>query len=112
MLKLILNDNTELELADYDLMSQFVFVFADRAEFNVTWGSLTSDNLANVEIQSDGLTIQRLKNLVLDSVQAVYNTDDSITGHFYFHGDDLIETKTPEDEEYIRVAKILLGEVV
>ena len=112
MLKLILNDNTEIELADYELMVQFVFIFNSREEFVTTWGKLTPSNLSNVTIQSDGHTIQQFTNLILDSVQAVYNTDSSITGHFFIHGDDIITTKTPEDEEYIQVAKILLGEVV
>lgn len=112
MLKLILNDNTEMELADGGFMSQFVILFNNRTAFNAAWGKMTAENLSNVEIQSDGQTVQRLQNIVLDGVQAVYNSDNTITGHFYFHGADPVGTKTQEDEEYIQAAKILLGEEV
>lgn len=112
MLKLILNDDTELELADGGFMSQFVILFNSRTAFNTAWGKLTPENLSSVTIQLDGQTIQRLQNLTLDGVQAVYNGDNTITGHFYFHGADPVGTMTAEDEEYIQAAKILLGEGV
>lgn len=110
MLKLILNDNTEMELADGGFMSQFVILFNSRTAFNTAWSKMTAENLSNVEIQSDGQTVQRLQNIVLDGVQAVYNGDNTITGHFYFHGAEPVGAKTQEDEEYIQAAKILLGE--
>lgn len=112
MLKLILNDETELELVDGGFMTQFVILFSSRTAFNTAWGKLTPENLSNVVIQSDGQTIQRLQNLTLDGAQAVYNPDNTITGHFYFHGADPVGMKTEEDEEYIQAAKILLGEEV
>ena len=112
MLKLILNDETELELADGEFMTQFVVLFSSRTAFNTAWGMLTPENLSNVVIQLDGQAIQRLQNLTLDGVQAVYNPDNSITGHFYFHGAEPVGTKSEEDEEYIQAAKILLGEEV
>ena len=112
MLKLILNDNTEMELADGGFMSQFVILFNSRTAFNTAWGKLTPENLSSVIIQLDGQTIQRLQGLTLDGVQAVYNSGGTITGHFYFHGAEPVGVKTQEDEEYIQAAKILLGEEV
>ena len=112
MLKLILNDETELELADSGFMTQFVILFNNRAAFNTAWEKMTTANLSNVAIQFDGQIIQRLVNLTLDCVQAIFNPDGSITGHFHFHGADPVGMKTNEDEEYIQAARILLGEEI
>lgn len=102
MLKLILNDETDVELADAT-SNDLVILCDDRSAFCNIWSRLTNDNLASVCITRDGAQIQAMNGLSLIGVQAVVNPDGSITGHFYYHGEYT-------EDEYAIAGRILLGE--
>ena len=108
ILKLILNDGTQIELADASYMSQFVVNCNGREEFDSIWSSLTEANLSDVVITSDGVRVHHMSNLVLDGAQAIIDPRGTITGHFYFHGASTVNDAA--ESEYVTVAKILLGE--
>jgi len=108
MLSLKLKTGETVDLIDATYQ-QFVISAQDLAGFTAAWEKIATENaLDEVSIDRDGDTIQRMKNIKLDGAQAVYNPSGTITGHFYFRG-DVVATEA-ENDEYVRAAKILLGE--
>lgn len=108
MLSLNLKTGETVELIDATFQ-QFVISASDAGEFIEVWQKLTAESaLEDVTITKDDDIIQRMKNIILDGTQAVYNPNRTITGHFYFRG-DVISSET-ESEDYVMAAKILLGE--
>lgn len=109
-MKLVLRDGSEIELVNFTSNS-FIVLCENQEEFNTLWSKMTAENLSRVHITDDNVTILILENLVFDGVQATYNTNRTITGYFYFHGQTYVsDTMSDEDREYAEVGKILLGE--
>lgn len=108
MLSLKLKTGESVELIDATFQ-QFVIAVPGMEEFIGAWQKLTAESaIEDVTITKDDNVIQRMKNIILDGAQAVYNPSGTITGHFYFRG-DVVATEA-ENDEYVRAAKILLGE--
>ena len=109
-LSLQLHNGDIIPLADASYMTQFIVACETPAQFLNVWSAMTQENLQDVTILNDGTPIQRLKNLILTGTQAVYNSDNTITGHFYFYGAEAESAISDEDAAYIQAAKIMLGE--
>lgn len=109
-MKLVLKDSSEIELVNFTSNS-FIFLCGNQQEFNTIWSKMTPENLSRVHITNDGVTILTLENLTSDGVQATYNVNKTITGYFYFHGQEYVQDElSEEDREYAAVGRILLGE--
>lgn len=77
--KLILKDNTEIELEAGASLGALQVASADRAAMLATWQQLTPDNLSNVRVKNgDGLTVGTYTDLVLVSETSVVAADGSI----------------------------------
>lgn len=109
-MKLVLKDNSEIELIQYT-SNAFVVLCADEEAFYSIWGKMTPENLSRVHIDDNGTTALILENIIFDGIQATYNNNRSITGYIYFHGQEYVLNEVSEqDREYIEAGKILLGE--
>lgn len=105
-LKLVLNDGTNIELAEAGYnVNHCVVNCNDREEFQSVWNKLTPENLTEVQLTDNGNTVQIITGLNLNGTQTVANSDGTITGHFYFEGGVV-----KQNDEYSEVGKILLGE--
>lgn len=105
-LKLVLRDNTEIELADGSIAKHFTVVCATKEDFVTIWSKLTLENLSEVRLMDGDATICILTNLILIGTQTMDNSDGSITGHFYTDGGEFLT------DEYAEAGRILLGEGV
>ena len=103
MLSLILNDGTEIELADMTQTDDLIVKCQNKAALMAIWEKMTPENLSRVVVRRDNEVIVVMENLMLLGVQSVINPDFTITAHFYYRGSTV-------ESEYERAAKILLGE--
>ena len=105
-LKLVLNDGTEIDLAEAGLSQHYVVTCSSKTAFQRLWSAMTDENLAEIQITENGNTIQTIINSKLAGTQTVNNSDGTITGHFYLSDGEY----TQQDAEYSLAGKILLGE--
>jgi len=105
-LKLILKDNTEINLVDAGYTRHYVITCADNAAFQAIWDSMTSENLSEIQLFEDDQLLHIIIGSQLNGTQTVTNPDGTITGHFYLSGGHYKEV----EDEYAEVGKILLGE--
>lgn len=90
--KLILKDNTEIELEAGASLGALQVASADRAAMLTTWKLLTGDNLSSVQIKNgDGLTVGIYTGLVLVSETTVVAADGSVLTTYS------LREKTPEE---------------
>ena len=109
-MKLVLRDGSEIELVNFTSNS-FIVLCENQEEFNTLWSKMTAENLSRVHITNDSIVIVTLENLIFDGIQATYNTNRTITGYIYFHGQEYVpDEMSEEDREYAEAGKILLGE--
>ena len=103
---MILKDKTNIELEEMAGKRHAVVICNTDREFQRIWNRLkANDNLSEVEITEDGVTVSRIADLVLAGTQTVTNPDNNtITGHFYFDAGSYIP------DEYAEAGRILLGE--
>lgn len=77
--KMILKDNTTIELEAGAYLQNIQVVAADRAGMVATWEKMTADNLSSVQIQTgDGLTVGTYTDLVLVSETSTVSPDGSV----------------------------------
>ena len=77
--KMILKDNTTIELEAGAYLSNIQAVAADRAGMVAIWKKMTADNLSSVQIQTgDGLTVGTYTDLVLVSETSTVSPDGSV----------------------------------
>ena len=77
--KMILKDNTTIELEAGASLSNIQVVAADRAGMMAIWEKMTADNLSSVQIQTgDGLTVGTYTDLVLVSETSTVSPDGSV----------------------------------
>lgn len=77
--KMILKDNTTIELEAGAYLSNIQVVAADRAGMVAIWKKMTADNLSSVQIQTgDGLTVGTYTDLVLVSETSTVSPDGSV----------------------------------
>lgn len=106
-LKMVLQDGTEIELAELALPIHAVVCCPSKEDALAKWALLTQENLTSVQIRQGDETIFAFRYAGLVGVQYILNADETITAHFYLEGE---KADTPE-AEYAEAAKILLGEV-
>lgn len=83
--KMILKDNTTIELETGAYLSNIQVVAADRAGMMAIWEKMTADNLSSVQIQmGDGLTIGTYTDLVLVSETSTVSPDGSVLTSYRF----------------------------
>lgn len=88
MLKLILSDNTEIEVKDGSTLFDMQ---VDVEQYVAMWGSLTESNLKLVKLTSDsGNLIDQKENLVVDS-QNSFMKNGEVKCHFYLREKNELE---------------------
>ena len=103
-MKMVLADNSEIEVASATYDNHYVVNFANSQAYQATWNTMTVENLADFKLYDGDSLIKRVLYIVLSSTQAIINPDNTVTGHFYFTGG------TTMPNEYEEAGKILLGE--
>lgn len=77
--KMILKDNTTIEIEAGASLSNIQVAAADRAGMVAIWKKMTADNLSSVQIQTgDGLTVGTYTDLVLVSETSTVSPDGSV----------------------------------
>lgn len=77
--KLILKDNTEIELEAGASLGALQVASADRAAMLATWQQLTPDNLSRVQVKNgDGLTVATYTGLMMVSETSIVAADGSV----------------------------------
>ena len=91
--KMILKDNTTIELEAGASIENIQVAAADRASMVANWENMTDDNLSSVQIQTgDGLTIGTYTNLVLVSETSTVSSDGSVLTSYH------LREKTDEEK--------------
>ena len=91
--KMILKDNTTIELEAGASLTNIQAVAADRAGMVEIWKKMTDDNLSNVQIQTgDGLTIGTYTDLVLVSETSTVSPDGTVLTSYH------LREKTDEEK--------------
>lgn len=91
--KMILKDNTTIELEAGASLANIQVAAADRADMVEIWGKLTEDNLSSVQIQTgDGLTIGTYTDLVLVSETSAVSPDGTVLTSYH------LREKTDEEK--------------
>jgi len=107
--KVILKDGTEVGIVEATLAPTIVVLTETKEDMMTVWGQLSHENLAEIKVCKNDVEINRFYDVVLDGTQSVVNSDGTLTNHFYMHS-TASGSEATEDDEYIRAAKILLGE--
>lgn len=104
-MKIILNNGSEIEVAQATYDGHYVVNCNSRAAYDAIWDNFTMANLEDFKLvdENDNVVL-RVLYIRLSSTQAIINPDNTITGHFYFT-DGLTMPN-----EYEEAGKILLGE--
>ena len=104
-MKIILKDNTEIQVSQATYDGHYVINCANRAAYDAIWDDFTTENLEDFKFVDDNNNVvQRVLYIRLLSTQAILNPDNTVTGHFYFGGGTVLPN------EYEQAGKILLGE--
>ena len=83
--KMILKDNTTIELEAGSSLANIQVAAADRADMVEIWGKLTEDNLSSVQIQTGaGLTVGTYTDLMLVSETSTVSPDGSVLTSYRF----------------------------
>ena len=91
--KMILKDNTTIELEAGASLANIQVAAADRAGMVEIWGKLTEDNLSSVQIQTgDGLTVGTYTDLMLVSETSTVAVDGSVLTSYH------LREKTDEEK--------------
>lgn len=91
--KLILKDNTTIELEAGSSLANIQVAAADRADMVEIWGKLTEDNLSSVQIQTGaGLTVGTYTDLMLVSETSTVAADGSVLTSYH------LRKKTDEEK--------------
>ena len=91
--KMILKDNTTIELEAGASLANIQVAAADRADMVEIWGKLTEDNLSSVQIQTGaGLTVGTYTDLMLVSETSTVAADGSVLTSYH------LREKTDEEK--------------
>lgn len=91
--KMILKDNTTIELEAGSSLANVQVAAADRADMVEIWGKLTEDNLSSVQIQTGtGLTVGTYTDLMLVSETSTVAADGSVLTSYH------LREKTDEEK--------------
>ena len=91
--KMILKDNTTIELEAGSSLANVQVAAADRADMVEIWGKLTEGNLSSVQIQTGaGLTVGTYTDLMLVSETSTVAADGSVLTSYH------LREKTDEEK--------------
>ena len=91
--KMILKDNTTIELEAGSSLANIQVAAADRADMVEIWGKLTEDNLSSVQIQTGtGLTVGTYTDLMLVSETSTVSPDGTVLTSYH------LREKTDEEK--------------
>lgn len=91
--KMILKDNTTIELEAGSSLANIQVAAADRADMVEIWGKLTEENLSSVQIQTGaGLTVGTYTDLVLVSETSTVSPDGTVLTSYH------LREKTDEEK--------------
>ncbi len=103
--KLILNDQTEIEIKSASALNDIRVLSQTKAEMVATWDKLTAGNLASVQLKNaDGVTVGLYTDLVLVSETSAVQADGMILTSFN------LREKTDQERLAERVAAIEAGQ--
>ena len=88
-LKMVLQDGTEMEIAEFSLPMHIVVHCSTKEDALAKWALLTQENLSTVQIQQNGEVLFAFQYAGLTGVQYILNADETITAHFYMQGERL-----------------------
>lgn len=97
-MKIVLNDNSEIEVQSITFEPHFVINCENRDRFIEVWDKLTDDNLANIKVYNGETLTAGFSFCRLFGTQTVHNYDGSLTAHFYLEG-QAVESVDPEYKE-------------
>lgn len=105
-ISMTLANGKEIELESFVIPMDAIVHVENREALAKVWTELESEGcLSTVSLSEDGEVIYIYDNVTIDGVQCIYNGDKSLTAHFYLSGEP-----SRLNAEYIRAAKIMLGE--
>ena len=82
-LKIVLKDSTEITVDAVNLPVDIIKTCASKEAFYDMWSLLTEENISEMTVYKDDVKTVKMENYMLDSIQAVFNSDGTITAHFY-----------------------------
>lgn len=104
-MKLVLNDNTEIDIVDFT-SSAFLFQCTTFLEAVNLYNTVTgNNNLSNVKVINGEIITFAATDLTSDGIQITPNNNGYST-IIYYHG----AKATSADDEYVTVGRILMGE--
>ena len=106
MLKMILKDQTEIQLAEAGIPQHYVVNCEGLEDFRDIEDAMTAENISEIEIRDGEQTLQKIVRSTLAGTQTAYTPDGTITGHIYMTGGEFVQ----QDAEYAAAGRILLGE--
>lgn len=107
-IKIVLNDSTELIVDAINFPASIIKTCASKEEVASVWGFLTDDNMLEMHVWENGAETMVMKGYTLDGVQAMTNTDGTVTAHFYLRdGQYTPITKTEKEGMDAETAEIL-----
>lgn len=102
--KLILKNNTIIELELGATLSDMRVLFASKGEMIDTWDVLTLENLSEVQVKnSEGLTVGNYSGLVLVRETSIIRDDSTILTSFCFREKTDAERKLDIFEEKLEI---------
>lgn len=107
-LKMVLADESEVELREFTLPMHAVVTCASNDEVLAIWKRLTQDNLRSVTVMEGETAALHYQYAGLSGVQCIDNLDGTWTTHFYMEGERIAMSQ--EDAAYLEAGKIMLGE--
>lgn len=97
--KLILNNQSQLNIESGSLLSDMKVVSEDKYSMISAWDMLANDNLKHIEIKSeDGIAIGVYSNILLDSETSTIRPDGKILTSFHLREKTEVELLREEIE--------------
>ncbi len=82
--KLILNNQTQIEIESASSLSDIRVVFDTKDDMVSVWNILTEENLKSVQVQnSDGVIVANYESLILESETSKVHADETILTSFH-----------------------------
>lgn len=98
--KLILNDQTEIEIESASSLSDIRVISETKYDMISTWDAMTEENLKSVQIQNgDGVTVGNYADLVLESETSTVQKDGKILTSFHLREKTDVEKRLDALEE-------------
>lgn len=106
-ISLILKNGTVIPLSQFILPLHLVMKCANFGSLQTIYNEMSEENLSEIVVTQNSVEMHRATNAKIQSLQAVHNSDNTLTVHFFLSG---INASSTVDSSYVQAAKILLGE--